>query len=748
MIHRTHHRPQSPRFWVLLLAAAWLITPPLAAEGPRLVEEVGRREFRIYSDGFPLKTGGHVGRMQLEKRLKRLGYQRVKAKPKKPGRFFWGNQTFWIYQRRHIQRGKNKPERLFGLKLQGGVIRGAVNAEGKPLSAAKSDGLMLEPELLAESLDGDRAKRVAFALDDIPEQVWRPLLAAEDARFFSHHGIDARALGRSLWANIKAGKVVQGGSTITQQLIKNRDLTPKKTLGRKASEAVRALQLEAKYSKEEILEAYLNYVYLGHIDGLHIYGYGTAARCFFGKDLADLSLAECATLAAMVQGPNRLAPHRHPQRVKKRRDWVLSRMAELEWADADAVARAQREPVRTKKDALPATGKGRFLAWVAEILGDEHKRRSNNKRGFVVYTSLDPLLQEAAEKEVARRGDKRLDTALVALDAETGGVLAYVGADPTDRRDDFDRARLGSRQPGSTLKPFILLEAFSKGFGKDAVTPAGRIADRPLEIDIDGKPWRPKNNDRKFHGTVSVRSSLRHSYNVPFVRLGRAVGYARVAARFEDAGFQVPRPIPPSFLLGAIETSPLSLAEAYTVFATGGVRLEAQPIWQTEKPNGGRLKRYRRDSNRVASAASTWLVRELLADVVANGTGKAGKLKDIRAYGKTGTSSNRRDAWFAGFAGSVVCVTWVGNQKDGKVRVSGGNQAAKLWRGFMNQAATARPPKDVPKPNNIVASWIDPKTGHSVKAGKRGAYEEQFRRGTVPNRKRWWRINKPTPVIE
>lgn len=739
--------PRPIQATVVAVFLLWLVPCAAAADEPRLVEEVGRREFRIFSDGLPLTEGGDINQMRLNERLERLDYRRVKKKPTQPGTYFWGTQTFWIYQREHIHRGRPIQARLFGLKLSNNVITGAVDDGEKNIAVDKRGRLWLEPELLAESLDGDRAKRIPFALADMPEQVWRPLLAAEDARFFDHHGIDARALGRSLWANIKAGKVVQGGSTITQQLIKNRDLTPKKTLGRKASEAVRALKLEAQYSKEEILEAYINFVYLGHIDGLAIYGYATAADAFFGKALKNLNLAECATLAAMVQGPNRLAPHRHPDRVKKRRDWVLDRMLELKWADAGAVARAKQQPVTTKLRERPPIGMSRFLGWVEEILGDQHKKRSKRQRGFVVYTSLDPLLQEAAEHAVARQTRKGLDTALVALDAETGGVLAYVGADPNNRSDDFDRARLGSRQPGSTLKPFILLEAFSRGFGDDAVTPASRIADEALAIDIDGKSWQPHNNDRRFHGTVSVRQALRESYNVPFVRLGRAVGYDRVADRFEDAGFKVPRPIPPSFLLGSIETSPLSLAEAYTVFANGGVRLEAKPIWQTEKPNGGRLKRYRRETDRVANQAGAYMVRELLADVVANGTGKGGRLKGIRAYGKTGTSSNQRDAWFAGFAGSVVCVVWVGNREGGNIAVSGGNQAAKLWRTFMQEAAPARPPKDVKKPMNVVQAWIDPKTGHSVKQGKRGAYEEHFRRGTVPNRKRWWRVNKPTDVI-
>ncbi|CAM2068262.1 Peptidoglycan glycosyltransferase [Sulfidibacter corallicola] len=733
----------------------------MPVRGERLMDVVGRREYRIYSDAFPLVSGRTVAELRLEERLKRLGYRRIRKKPSAPGTYFWSHRTFWIYQREHQHRGKKRGARLFGLDLRkaDGMIQGARDADGKPIEIGARGKLWLEPELLAESLEGERAARLSFALSEVPEHVWRPLLAAEDARFFDHLGLDGRALARSTLANIKAGKVVQGGSTITQQLIKNRDLTPKRTFGRKASEAWRAVRLEALYSKKEILETYLNHVYLGHVSGLAVHGYGTGARVFFDKSVADLSLAEAATLAAMVQGPNRLSPIRNPDNARGRRDWVLERMESLGWATPAQVAAARAKPVRAKVRKPRRVGLTHFRNWIAESLAEEAPRRSAKNLGFVVSSAIDPLLQEDAERQVAqhlsglrrrysrlRKG--KLSAALVALDAENGAVLAYVGGDPRDTGDQFDRVRKARRQPGSSIKPFILLEGFDRGWGKLSLNPSSRVADKPLTIDLPNGPWRPTNNDGRFHGVIDLRTALRHSYNVPFVRLGRHLGYGKVADRFREVGLPMPDDPGPAFLLGAIEVSPLELAAAYTVFATPGYSLEPVPIWRIGKPKGRRLERFRTKRDRISSKASAYLVADLLADVVAKGSGKAASIKGHTVRGKTGTSSNRRDAWFAGTAGSLVCVVWVGLDEGDSAGLTGGGAAATLWRTFMAKAIPARPDRQIERPSMIVEAWVDPTSGLLVKEGKKGAHKELFRRDSKPRRNRWWRIDRSIQVIE
>jgi len=433
-----------------------------------LENDLGRSEVRIRSAPYPLVGGRTVQESALPRRLERLGYRRVHEKPDEPGAYFYGHEVFWIYRHAHRWNGTDHPASLIGLKLrrEDGRILGAVG-EGRNVLALEEGDLWLEPETLSESLSGDRADRVLVRFDDFPDHVWEAVLAAEDARFFDHAGVDARSVARAALANAKNGEVVQGGSTITQQLVKNRDLTPKRSMGRKASEAVRALMLEAQYDKREILEAYLNQVYLGHVEGLAIHGIGAAARVYFSTSAELLTLVQAATLAAMIQGPNRLSPVRHPERVRERRDWVLSRLDELDWAQSGTVEAAQRSGLDLSLSSPQGDAPFRFLSRVSVEVDNSAPKRIEKGRGVVVETTLDPYLQELAENAVRKRlrqlrrdyprlREAPLSAALVSLDARTGEILAYVGGDPAARQDTFDRARSARRQPGSAVKPFVL----------------------------------------------------------------------------------------------------------------------------------------------------------------------------------------------------------------------------------------------------------------------------------------------------
>ncbi len=326
--------------------------------------------------------------------------------PKAPGEFFFGHEKFWIYRHEIRIDGKRHPPRMIGLRLRrpdGLILEGMNNLE-QPLHHKH---IWIEPELLAESFDSNRALSIPISLRELPEHVWQAVLAAEDARFFEHSGLDAKSLARAMLKNAKAGKVVQGGSTITQQLVKMRDLSPKRSLGRKASEAARALALEAEYDKSEILEAYLNAVYYGHIEGVHIYGLGTAAKAYFSKSAARLSLEEAALLAAMIQGPNRLSPVRNPQNVVERYEWVLTRMVAVDWLEPSRMHTAHRQrPAATyncPRCLYPAAP--HFLDWLESEVESEAPKRAEEGRGAVVYSTLDPLLQEAAEDAV-RQGSE------------------------------------------------------------------------------------------------------------------------------------------------------------------------------------------------------------------------------------------------------------------------------------------------------------------------------------------------------
>jgi len=745
--------------WLCAPLVALLLSPQLAANP--LLEEIGRSEVRVRSAAFALEPGSTLEGSGLVERLERLDYERLSAKPSRPGEYFWGTEKFWIYRRAFRRGGRDEPSLLIGLSLRRRgkeSVVSSLRAESSSAKAVRDEAFCLEPELITEALDGKRAVRVPIELGKLPERVWRPLLAAEDARFFEHGGLDGRSLARALLKNLLAGKVKEGGSTITQQLIKNRELTAERSLGRKATEAALAVALEAQYEKKEILEAYLDQVYLGHIGGLAIHGYGTAARAYFSKRAADLTLGEAALLAAMVQGPNRLAPDRHPEAAKQRRDWVLGRMAELGWAKPLEVAQAKGFPIRLKMSD-PRRPLGRHLvAWAAELARAEAGDWLASGKGVVVETTLDPLLQNVAEEEVAaalarlRSGHRSLrsaplEAALVTLDARTGAVLAYVGGNPQGG-SELDRARNSRRQPGSAIKPLVLLEAFESCGKEKPLNPASRIADEPLRAKLASGLWEPQNNDGRFRGTVSVRQTLRESLNVPFARLGFYCGIDAIAERLRRAGLKIPREAPPSLVLGSIELSPLELAAAYTALAGGGERALPMPVARLERPGGRAIDKMRPRDQRVASAESAYLVRELLHDVARSGTARSAGLADeLETAAKTGTSSEQKDAWLAGFSGDLVTVVWVGRDDGAPLGLGGSEAAAPIWQRFMSRAAATRPQRTDPPPRGILTRTIDPTTGLLVRASHPRATPEFFRRGHLPPKDHFFWPDDPATVI-
>ncbi len=740
--------------------AALLLTSLLfctTAPAEPLHDSLGRTEVLIVSEPYPLVAGRSAKQMQLEERLQRLDYKRVKTKPTQPGQYFWGREVFWIYRRGHRAQGREWAPMLIGLRLgTGGTVVTAVNDKDQVILLDGRRGRWLEPEVLAESIEGDRAERIIIELDELPVHVWRPLLALEDHRFFNHIGVDGKAIARAAWQAAKDGKVTQGGSTITQQLIKNRDLTSKRTLDRKASEAVRALAYEAEYTKEEILEGYFNTVYYGHVDGVAIHGLGTAAHVFYSKEAKDLTLDEAAVLAAVLQGPNGLSPIRHPDKAKERRDRAIRRMVEEQWLTQSQADAATAKPIRLNRSTPQRRG-GHHLrrAVVADV--KDSSDRVDRGLGFRAETTIDPLLQAHADDVVAkhlaaiRRNNKRLRTddlqaALVAIDVRTGTVIAHVGGDPK-HPDSFDRVTEARRQPGSAVKPFVLLEALDSCGSNRPLHMASRISDSPYTVEIEGTTWRPNNYDGKNHGVVSARRALKKSYNRPFARMSQYCGLDATANRFEKAGLPVPDEVPLSLPLGAIEVSPLELATAYTAFVDLGVVTKPITVTRIERPSGKKLDRARPSSTTLSRPSSAWLVRDGLLDVVDGGTGKGARVKGQQVLGKTGTSSKGRDAWFVGASDGVVVAVWVGLDK-GNLGLTGGAAAAPIFRDFMTVAGPARPDVDVVKPPDIVDKFVDPSTGLLVFEGNDAARAESFRRSAQPRRDIPLLVDEPGPVID
>ncbi len=766
MMWKTHRapRPRADRLHLLLILMLALLLPCTAAMAG-LEQEMGRNEVRIWSAPYTLEPGTTVEGSGLLRRLERLGYRRVHQRPESPGEFFYGHERFWIYRQPHQLDGDEYPAELFSLTLRrqdGLILEPEPPATGEePIFHSKPRSHWLEPELLTESLESNRAPRIPVKLSELPEHVWRSVLAIEDARFFDHTGLDARGIARALLNNARAGKVVQGGSTITQQLVKIRDLTPRRTWGRKLSEALRALELEAAHDKEEILQAYLNCVYYGHIDGVSIYGIGAAARAYFSKEARELDLGEAALLAGIVQGPNLLSPVRNPGRARERQEQVLDRMQELHWAPETEISKARlRGLPRLHTTNLSPAGNRHFLGLLGEIVGRKAEHQVEKGRGVLVESTIDPLLQAQAEEAVRqgleelRRHHSRLRrvplaAALVCYDAEDGRILAYVGGDPAQEDDVFDRVRNARRQPGSAIKPLVLLSAFDGAGVQGALYPARQVADSPLSIDLPSGAWEPQNYNGSYQGVVTIREALVQSLNVPFVRIGRWCGFDTTAGMIRETGLTVPDPAPPSLVLGAVEATPLELADAYAVFSGSlGRRAKLTPYTRLARPSGRTITKHRSRHKKVVRPATAYLIRDLLRDSVERGTSRPAAIEGRDVFGKTGSSSDLRDAWFVGGTGPLVAAVWVGIDDGTPLGLTGSGAAAPIWRSFMVSAAPTRPAAPVERPDDVVERMIQDRSGLLVGRPRKGTHTDLFRRGAMPPSRRFWRKDEPIPVLK
>jgi penicillin-binding protein 1B len=710
-----------------------------------LTHRLGRNEFRIWYEPFPMIPGRTVTEYRLPERLERAGYRRVHHRPKQPGTFFWGNQSFWWW----TTPTNVDPGTLLGVTLDSqGLILGPVEGFGQE---SPQSPLSLPAELMSESLQHARAPRLTLPLESYPTWLWQALLAAEDSRFFEHAGVDGKAIARSLLRNVQSGKIVMGGSTLTQQLIKNRDLSSERTLRRKANEAWRALKLESEYEKKDILEAYMNHVYLGHLNGLGIYGFATAARVYFRKAAQALTLAESATLAAMVQGPNRLQPHDDVAAVQQRRNWVLSRMTELGMIGPKEEKRAKAHKVVASIQLPKSTFEGKFLKLLQDDLFKEKERHFEHGRGAEVFATLDPLVQECARQTVQeclathRSRCPNLVVALISLDLQGGGILAYVDGSAQKGGTFFDHVRSAERPMGSTIKPLVALLGFERR--KGTLFPGILIQDTPLSVALPGQSaWDPRNTDGRFHGTVSLREAMVHSYNIPFVRLGQHLGWQEVYAFLRDWGLNLPAAPTPATVLGAIEVTPIALAEAYVPLFRAGKSLKTRTYSLALDQDGDVLDKRSSRTRRSCRASSAYLVFDMLRDVVQSGTGKRARLSHADVAGKTGTSSDNRDGWFVGAAGSILTVVWLGTDQPESLPFPASEEATQVWSAMMRQAIPMRPPLSRKRPPGVLECRIDPKTGLRGLPLQPGLKQELYRRGGAPRRDLPWRNELPALI--
>ncbi|MFT4980033.1 MAG: penicillin-binding protein 1B [Myxococcota bacterium] len=541
---------------------------------------------------------------------------------------------------------------------------------------------------LAELRGPEGISRRPITVDELPEHVYKAVLAMEDSRFFDHEGVDPIGIGRAIMANVTQGGITQGGSTLTQQLVKNLFLSAERTYERKAREALLAVALENTRSKRAILELYLNEIYLGQIGGASIAGIDQAARAYFGKGAERLELGEAAVLAGIISAPNRYSPLRHPERALERRDRVLDRMADLEWITAE-----QRETEQARPLSLAPTPTHRQGPWMVEAAVEQVESAVGEEgvisgQGWVVQTTLQPTLQRIAERVVreslaalaSEHDIEGAEMALVALRASDGAVLAMVGGSDY-ATSQFNRVTSAERQIGSTVKPLTYLAALDRDH---TLSPGTLVEDAPLVRTVNRKTWSPKNYDGRYVGPISYRDALARSRNVPAVLVAESVGMTALQAWWRSAGLEGATDYP-SAALGSFEATPLALAASYTVFPNGGAASRPRLVTSAVDADGEARYTDEATKQRLAGPEATWMVTSMMKDVLERGTGRSAARYglDGPAAGKTGTTDDARDAWFAGFTGDVVVVVWVGHDRDRPLGLTGSEAALPAWTRFI-----------------------------------------------------------------
>jgi penicillin-binding protein 1B len=692
-----------------------------------------RRAVVVYAAGQTLGRGTNVRMIELGGTLGRLGYVETRSMPTQRGQFRRAGGSWDIV----LRDGGGR----VGLEVQGEriarVTRGGKDAE----SAA------LEGEVLTGGRDQPGEDYRPIRLAAAPKSLVDAVLAAEDHRFFQHGAVDLRALARAFWANLTHGRVTQGGSTVTQQLVKNRLLTPERTFVRKLREASLAMLVEARYSKQQILEAYLNEAYFGQRGPLALRGVGAAARAYFAKEVHQLTPGEAAILGGMLRAPNTYSPVLHPDRARERRDTVLARMRDLGMLEASAYEKAHREPFRSLERPWP----GQAAPYFADLVREELEARSLDVAR--VNTTLDLTLQRFAENAVARGLDQlesrvprlarkdprgRLEIALVAVDPASGEIRALVGGRDYER-SQFNHVTLARRQAGSAFKPFVYAAALRPRDGAPPLfTAASMVNDAPLTLVVDGEPWSPRNYENRYAGRVSVRRALEQSLNGATVRISQAVGLPAVVETAAAFGFDRNLAPRPALALGAFEVTPLELARAYAVFAAGGIRPGAMHAVRAGYRADGTQARPTGDNpaTAVMSPAEAYLMTSLLEGVIRSGTAVSARALGVPGdvAGKTGTTNEGRDAWFVGYSSRLLAVVWVGFD-DGRAHGLTGAQAAlPIWADFMRQALGAYSSPAFSVPEGISFADVDATNGKLARSSCPLIIRETFLAGTEPER--------------
>ena len=666
---------------------------------------------QIYARPLELFVGAPISADQLEAELRFLGYRHV-GEVFAPGQWSRKSGRFVVHTRPFSFWDGPQPPAVVSIDLdRTGVARMRNRDSGRAL-----DLYRLEPGIVGSIYPAHREDRVLVQRADLPDHLVKGLLAVEDRRFFDHAGVDLRGIARALRANLAAGKAVQGGSTLTQQLVKNFLLSPERSLTRKFNEALMALIVESRYDKDEILEAYANEIFLGQDGERAIHGFGLGAYFYFNRPLTELELHETALLVGLVKGASFYNPRRHPQRALDRRNLVIDQMERqgmIEAAEAGAARGADLGV--TARGAAHSHRVPAFVDLVRRQLRRDYREEDLTSEGLRIFSTLDPWIQRRAEESVRGRLQRlerdrnlpanSLQAALVVASAQQAEIQALVGG-RDNRFAGFNRALDAIRPIGSLVKPAVYLAALTQ---PGRFTLSTRIEDAPVDLSLpNGQRWRPRNYDRELHGIVALHDALARSLNLATVHLGLAVGLDGVIDQLQALGVAREVPAYPSLLLGALSLSPLEVTQLYQGLASGGFHSPLRAIREVLDAEQTPLQRYPLTVRKAADPGAVFLLTRNLVEVVERGTG-AGLTRflpnDLKVAGKTGTTNDLRDSWFAGYAADRVAVVWVGRDDNASTGLTGATGALPVWGELMASINSA--PLRLNPPAGVAYQWID-----------------------------------------
>jgi penicillin-binding protein 1B len=716
---------------------------------------------RVFARPLELRRGQALTDRQLIDRLNDLGYTE-RPIAQKPGEFeistgavaimprapeFKGQLVHVNFQRgRPVQRASRQPVRL------------SDRVEQLSLGRARRESLTLDAPVLSQLGGGEREKRRPVALSAIPQRMIDAVLAIEDRRFYDHPGFDPIGIGGAVFSYATGRRgYLAGASTVTQQVVRNVFLPTfdgmtlqtarERSLKRKALEIWVSVVLTSRATKDEILEMYLNDVPLGQRGSFAIFGVPEAARLFFGKDITNVSLAEAATIAGVIQQPSALSPFNNPERCQERRNVVLSAMADAGLITDEAAAAAAKEPLTIVPRALEAEAPY-FVDYVGQTIAADYPGLTTTTQEAVdVYTTLDLHLQRLAQDAVRnglmsvdkllskRRRKGQAEAALIAVDPKTGEILAMVGG-RSYNQSQYNRAIVARRQPGSVFKPFVYLAAFEAAAddGRTDVTPASIVDDAPTTWEVGDEVWAPENYEQEYDGLTTYRHALAHSRNIAAVKVAEATGFDRVAQLWKKLGVGTPLKPYPSIALGVFEVTPLEIATAYTIFPNMGVVRPPRNLLKIMRGGHDMTGRQRNRAKAVARPETAFLVTDMLRSVINEGTGYGVRAAGFKfdAGGKTGTTNDLRDAWFVGFTPDLLTVVWVGFDDNQAVGLSGSQAALPIWTEFMTRALAGRQNVEFEVPTGVGFVDIDPINGQLAVPGCPKVVRQAFVAGSEP----------------